>query len=127
MINIDANSVGFLTLAGLALFLICLFLPDNSDDTALLGVVRRQYNDTYPLTPPAIIGKDQKFKIVVIADPDKASRNEDQVNPRIRHSNSKAIVQISKILYSFFSVLVRQNGLLGRVYFKLIYLLFENL
>lgn len=70
--------VGFLTLAGLALFLICLFLPDNSDDTALLGVVRRQYNDTYPLTPPAIIGKDQKFKIVVIADPDKASRNEDQ-------------------------------------------------
>lgn len=71
--------VGFVTLAGLALFLFCLFLPDNSDDSALLGgTIRRQYNDTYPLTPPVVIGKEKKFKICLIADPDTSSRNEDQ-------------------------------------------------
>merc|ERR1712110_849682 len=71
--------VGFVTLAGLALFLFCLFLPDNTDDSALLGgTVRRQYNDTYPLTPPVVIGKEEKFKICLIADPDTSSRNEDQ-------------------------------------------------
>ena len=74
------NVVGFLTVAGLALFLFCLFLPDNSDDSALLGSTRRIYNDTYPLTSSISIGKDKKFKICVIADPDKKSRNEDQVN-----------------------------------------------
>lgn len=66
-------------MAGLALFLFCLFLPDNSDDSALLGgAIRRQYNDTYPLTPPVLIGKEKKFKICIIADPDTSSRNEDQ-------------------------------------------------
>jgi len=79
--EIDENSVGFVTLAGLALFLFCLFLPDNSDDSALLGgTIRRQYNDTYPLTPPVVIGKEKKFKICLIADPDTSSRNEDQVS-----------------------------------------------
>lgn len=76
--NRQTRLLGFLTVAGLALFLFCLFLPDNSDDSALLGSTRRIYNDTYPLTSSISIGKDKKFKICVIADPDKKSRNEDQ-------------------------------------------------
>ena len=54
-------------------------LPDNSDDSKLLGsAIRRSYNDTYPLTAPVSIGKDRKFKICIIADPDTASRQQDQ-------------------------------------------------
>jgi len=68
--------VGFVSLAGLAVFFFCLFLPDNSDSSALLQTHYVNYNSTYPLTKPRTEGKSTIYKIGVIADPDKSSRRD---------------------------------------------------
>jgi len=78
------NSVGTLSLAGLALFLFCLFLPDASTDPSILAV-RGRYNATYPLTQPVYTGHEVLFKIGIISDPDKASRSDDSYKSYMKY------------------------------------------
>lgn len=72
----DSNSVGFVSIAGIALFFFCLFLPDNNDSSALLQNQILPYNSTYPFTAARKEGNYKIFKIAVIADPDKSSRRD---------------------------------------------------
>jgi len=76
--------VGFVSIAGLAIFFFCLFLPDNSDSSALLHNQILQYNHSYPFTKPRNeANKDVIFRIAVIADPDKSSRKDDSYHSQM--------------------------------------------